>query len=110
MLAKYAHDHDLLNKPGWKFLRRTTKCHQFVNVNMNAIKRRGMANQVRYKFGVRIPHMYSEAIMLDKENGNTLWQDAIRELDQILSYKSFCNISVGVSPGADFKKIKAHID
>ena len=45
--------------------------------------------------------------MLDKDNGNTLWQDAIwRELDQISSYKSFRNISVGVSPGADFKKIK----
>ena len=99
-LARYAHDHDLINKPGWKFLRRTAK-------HMNAIKRRGMANQVQYKFGVHIPHMYNEAIMLDKENGNTLWQDAIwRELDQILSYKSFCNIRVGVSPGGDFKKIK----
>ena len=24
-LARYAHDHGLLNKPGWKFLRRTAK-------------------------------------------------------------------------------------
>ena len=45
-LAKYAHDHDLLNKPGWKFLRQTAKRYRFVNVIMNAIKRRGMANQV----------------------------------------------------------------
>ena len=45
--------------------------------------------------------------MLDKENGNTLWQDTIQsELDQISSYKSFRNIGIGVSPGADFKKIK----
>ena len=45
--------------------------------------------------------------MLDKENGNTLWHDAIRrELDQISSYKSFRNIGIGVSPGPDFKKIK----
>ena len=66
-----------------------------------------MANQVRYKFGVCIPCMYNEAIMLDKENGNTLWQDVIwRQLDQISSYKSFCIIGIGVSPGADFKKIK----
>ena len=106
MLARYAHDHDLLNKPGWKFLQQTTKRHRFVNVIMNAIKRRGMANQVRYKFGVHILHMYNEATMLEKENGNTLWQDVIwRELDQISSYKSFCNIGVGVSPGADFKQI-----
>ena len=66
-----------------------------------------MANQVRYKFGVCIPHTYNEAIMLDKENDNTLWQDVIqRELDQISSYKSFHNIGIGVSPGTDFKKIK----
>ena len=26
-LARYAHDHDLLNKPGWKFLRQTAKHH-----------------------------------------------------------------------------------
>ena len=45
-LARYAHDHDLLNKPGWKFLWQTAKHHQFVNVIMNAMKRRGMANQV----------------------------------------------------------------
>ena len=45
--------------------------------------------------------------MLDKETGNTLWQDVIwRELDQISSYKSFWNIGIGVSPRADFKKIK----
>ena len=106
-LAKYAHDHDLLNKPGWKFLRRTAKRHQFVNAIMNEIKKRGMANQVQYKFGVHIPCTYNEAIILDKENGNTLWQDVIwRELDQISSYKSFHNIGVGVSPGPDIKKIK----
>ena len=106
-LARYAHGHDLLNKPGWKFLQGTAKCHRFLNVIMNAIKRRGMANQVRYKFGVPIPHMYNEAIVLDKENDNTLWQDVIwRELDQISSNKAFHNIGVGVSPGADFKKIK----
>ena len=66
-----------------------------------------MANQVRYKFGVHIPCTYNEAIMLDKEKGNILWQDVIqRELDQISSYKSFHNIGIGVSPGPDLKKIK----
>ena len=45
-LARYAHDHDLLNKPGWMFLSQTAKHHRFVNVIMNAIKRRGMANHV----------------------------------------------------------------
>ena len=48
MIVRYAHDHDLLNKPGWKFLQWTAKHHRFVNVIINAIKRRVMANQVRY--------------------------------------------------------------
>jgi Reverse transcriptase (RNA-dependent DNA polymerase) len=30
-----------------------------------------------YKFGIRIPNTIEEAIALDRENGNTLWEDAI---------------------------------
>ena len=30
-----------------------------------------------HKFGIRIPKDVEEAIKIDKENGNTLWQDAI---------------------------------
>ena len=45
--------------------------------------------------------------MLNKENGNTPWQDGIRrELDQILSYQTFHDLGKGGSPGADYKKIK----
>ena len=32
-----------------------------------------------HKFGVRIPKSLEEAIRIDKENGNTLWQDAIEK-------------------------------
>ena len=39
-------------------------------------------NQVKYKFGVRIPHTFAEAITLDKESRNTFWEDAVHcELD-----------------------------
>ena len=30
-----------------------------------------------YKFGLRVPDTVEEALVIDKENGNTLWQDAI---------------------------------
>mmetsp|Transcript_5420 Transcript_5420/g.8000 ORF Transcript_5420/g.8000 Transcript_5420/m.8000 type:complete len:119 (+) Transcript_5420:3125-3481(+) len=30
-----------------------------------------------YKFGLRFPDSVQEALEIDKENGNTLWQDAI---------------------------------
>ena len=54
-IARYGHDNGLLNKPGWKFLRCTANRQRFINVIMNAIKRRNDANQVKYKFGVRVP-------------------------------------------------------
>ena len=45
--------------------------------------------------------------MLNKENGNTLWQDGIcRELDQIFSYQTFRGLGKGGSPGDDYQKIK----
>ena len=33
---------------------------------------------IRYKFGVKVPRTYAEAVKFDEENGNTLWMDAIR--------------------------------
>ena len=43
---------------------------------------------------------------LDKENGNTLWQDAARaELDQICNYDNFCDMGVGVNMDTEHHKI-----
>ena len=43
-----------------------------------------------YKFGVRVPRNYREALALDALNGKTLWRDAIKkEMDQLMEYKSF---------------------
>ena len=62
---------------------------------------------MRYKFGVRVPGTYCEALHLDRENGNTLWQDGIRrELDQLSSYCTFCDIGVDVIPGNEYHRIK----
>ena len=37
------------------------------------------------KFGVKVPGSVEEALMLDKENGNTLWGEAInKELKNVL--------------------------
>ena len=89
-LARYTHDNGLLNDPGWKFLHRIAKCQRFLNTIINSIKRRTNPNQVKYKFGVQVPRTFAEAMMLDKDNENTFWADAIRrELDQLFSYKTF---------------------
>ena len=106
-LARYTHDIGLLNEPGWKFLHRTAKCQRFLSAIINSIKRRNDPNQVKYKLGVHVPRTFSEAMLLDKENGNTFWADAVcRELDQLFSYKTFRDLGPGGLPGTEYKKIK----
>ena len=66
-----------------------------------------LPHHVRYKFGVHVPRTYAEALQLDNENENTLWQDGIRrELDQLTSYRTFKDLRIGVLPGPEFIKIK----
>mmetsp|Transcript_20329 Transcript_20329/g.42624 ORF Transcript_20329/g.42624 Transcript_20329/m.42624 type:complete len:1867 (-) Transcript_20329:137-5737(-) len=105
-LARYAQENDLLNKPGWKFLRKIARRLRFAQVAINAANRRSNPSQVRYKFGVRIPRNYKEAVFLDEQNGNTLWQDAIKlELKQLQSYRTFRDLGKGANPEEGFHKI-----
>ena len=65
---------------------------------------------MRYKFGVRLPRTYAEAVQLDNENGNSFWQDGVRiELDQIFSYHTFRDLGIGVLPGPEYKRIKVRL-
>ena len=95
-VAMYAHEHGLLNTLGWRFLQQTAKRQRFINVAINNAKRRSNPKQIRYKFGVKIPRSYAEALKFDHDNGNTLWQDAVAlKLKQILDYNSFRDLGHG---------------
>ena len=49
-----------------------------------------LEHQARYQHGFQVPRDYNDAMRLDKENGNTHWQDAMDlELTQIHEYKVF---------------------
>jgi hypothetical protein len=88
ILAVYAKEHDLLDQPGWKCFRKIARRAKVLKRMVNASKRKQNYNAIHYKFGVRIPQNIKEAKMLDKQNGNTYWQDAIDlELAQIKEYK-----------------------
>ena len=42
------------------------------------------------KYGIRFPRNVNEALRFDKENGNTLWRDAIlKELEALISMNLF---------------------
>jgi hypothetical protein len=43
-----------------------------------------------FQFGVQVPRNVKEAHDLERQNGNTYWQDAMQEeIDSLLAYSSF---------------------
>jgi hypothetical protein len=61
----YATDNDLLQTDGWKKVGRMKRNVKFMKRMINAIKAR--KHDIRYKFGIRIPHNVKEAHRLDHE-------------------------------------------
>ena len=73
-LAAYAESHDLRDEPAFAWwvpyvLRKQKRILQ-------KVKSKYWART--HKYGIRIPKNIKEAIEIDKENGNTLWMDAIK--------------------------------
>ena len=61
-----------------------------------------------HKFGIRVPKSYNEAVQLDKENGNTLWQDAIKmELAAVKIAFEILEDDTIIAPG--YQEIECHM-
>ena len=72
-VAEYANEYGMIDELAFAWW-----AHYILN------KRRDILPEVKtkywsctHKYGVRVPKSIAEARRLDKENGNTLWQDAI---------------------------------
>ena len=75
-----------------------------------AFKAQTKPGSPKFKFGVQVPMGLKQAAKLDKENGNTLWQDAINiELKLLADYKTFRELDPGEVLGSDYKRIPYHI-
>ena len=82
--ANYAKEHNLLETPGWKRLKCIANHSKLYQHMVNQLKMKSKCRGICYKFGVQVPHDYKEAMRLDKENGNTLWQDTVKlEISQV---------------------------
>jgi len=82
---------------------------KFVRMLRQAFKAK-QKNAIKYKFGIRIPRNFREAVELDNENGNTLWQDTLqKEMDQIKAYKTFTDLGKGTRIPKGHQKICVHI-
>ena len=60
-MAAHAKDHDPLDTPGWKRLKRIAKRAKALHRMVKASKRAQRYNEIAYKFGVRVPRSVKEA-------------------------------------------------
>ena len=110
-VAKYARDNGLSDFKGW----RRTKAIRGNPDKMAMLVRVFKAatvnwNGPKFKFGVRVPRNAKEARFLDKQNGDTLWADAIhKELTQIDQYKTFRTLEESEYLGPEYTQIPYHI-
>ena len=108
--ARYGLENDLLNKPGWYRMKRIAEREQLYKRMLKQSQMKSVRRGVRYKFGVRLPQSYKDAIEQDKLNGNTYWQDAVAtELGQISSYSTFKDIGKGSAPPQGYQRINVHL-
>ena len=113
--AVYAKKHDLLDTTGWKHVKRYAKTSKRLIRAVKQSRIRQVRASVRYQHGFQVPKDYNDAMRLDKENGNTHWQDAMDlELTQIHEYKVFKDTGKAkfhngkvVTPDG-FQKIRVH--
>ena len=108
-VATYAEKNGLLNKDGWKSLKRIVKNRKVHQQMINQAKLKSKRYAPVYQFGVRIPLNPKEAVQLDEANGNKKWQEAMdKELDLLHEYNTFKDLGKRTSPLTDFKKICVH--
>ena len=113
-LALYARKHNLLSTPGWKRLSHIAqdtvrKRNTFRNMMHQYHVSQGKQSKAPvYKFGIQIPRNMKQALALDLQNGNTKWQDAMKEeIDSLLGFDTF--VDKGTIPFLEgYKNIIVH--
>ena len=76
----------------------------------NRKRKKAYNPQKQYKFGVQVPRNVREALELDKANGNTLWEDAIKlEVQTLTDMECFEFKPSGHDPGAEYQKTILHM-
>ena len=88
--AVYAKEHNLLNTPGWKLLKRHARTARRLIRTLKKSKYRQARASRKYKHGWEVPRDYAHALQLDIHNGNNKWKEAIDlEIEQIKEYQVF---------------------
>ena len=74
-----------------------------VRRTMNRKKKKFSMKPV-YQYGIRVPRTVQEAVQLDKENGNTAWEEAIKkEISALVELECFDFKKAGFNPGPNYQ-------
>jgi hypothetical protein len=97
--AEYAKENNLLDTDGRKQFRRLAKNEKKLKCMINQAKLKSYQREPFSKFGVLVPRNRAQAVELDKQYGNTKWQDAEGiEMGQLLEYNTWINKGIGGIP------------
>jgi hypothetical protein len=103
-VAEYAVGKDLQDKPAfvWWVPHVLKKRHHIISSVMKRYLKRN------HKFGIEIPVTWNDCVRLDKENNNTLWQDAVhKEMKNVRIAFKILNDEDDVPP--TYQKITCHM-
>ena len=106
-IAEYAVSQNIHNKPVFKWW--VKPCLRKRDTIIAKAKTSQPHRKGRMKFGVIIPSSVKEALELDKQNGNTLWADAI-EKEMANNRIAFDLLPRNSKPPPGFKKIRCHMN
>ena len=79
MIVNYDLENKILRKNVWTSLIKHYKDNKNINRLMKKFQfnEKSFPRKATYKFGVKIPRNYKEALNFDKDNNNRLWGEAI---------------------------------
>ena len=107
--ARYGRDKDLLDKPGWKRLKKIASRKKKFDRMINQSKVAPSRNVPLYKFGVELPRNIHALEALDKKNGNMKWDEACTtEISCLDRYKTFLDKGKNTPTPEGFKRIRLH--
>jgi hypothetical protein len=75
-------------------------------------KLRSYCTAPKYQYGYEVPRDYKHAVSLDKKNGTTKWQDAVKlKMSQLAEYDTFTDHGHNSTnrPPEGYKKICVHL-
>ena len=119
--AVYAKEHNLLNTPGWKLLKRHARTARRLIRTLKKSKYRQARASRKYKHGWEVPRDYAHALQLDIHNGNNQWKEAIDlEIEQIKEYQVFTDVGneylqalkrekLYIVGGPEFEELQGHV-